>query len=93
MTIVFIRPRPQGHYGTGRNEGKLKESAPRYLSKTPDTLKLGRAIEDAITGVIWRDDSQVVEHYLSKRFGARYTTIVRIEALEAKFAGEEKGGE
>ncbi len=89
LTIEFLRPRPKGHYGTGRNEGKLKDSAPEFHTIAPDTLKLGRAIEDALTGVIWKDDAQINRHVLSKDFGPRYTTIVRIEALEAKFAGEE----
>lgn len=84
LTIVFIRPRPQGHYGTGRNEGKLKESAPPFLTTTPDTLKLGRAIEDACTGILWVDDSQIVHHTLTKQFGSRYTTTVRVESLDGR---------
>jgi Holliday junction resolvase RusA-like endonuclease len=34
----------------------------------PDALKLARAVEDALTGVVWVDDAQIVKEYLSKRY-------------------------
>ncbi|KKL64975.1 hypothetical protein LCGC14_2159590 [marine sediment metagenome] len=82
LELVFSRPRPKGHFGTGRNAGKLKASAPRFPTSRPDTLKLGRAIEDALTGVIWRDDSQVVQHVIEKRYGTFYSVSVWIRPLE-----------
>ncbi len=82
LFIKFIRPRPKYHYGTGRNEGKLKASAPKYPTKKPDTVKLARAVEDAMTSVIWIDDSQVVEHTLQKRFGSRFETHIVITSLK-----------
>ncbi len=81
LRIVFLRPRPKGHHGTGRNAGKLKESAPEWPTTKPDTLKLARAVEDALTGVIWQDDSQVVSHHLTKRWGERFSTIITISEL------------
>ena len=69
LTLTFSRPRPRSHYGTGRNAGKLKPSAPAYPITRPDTIKLARAVEDALTGVVWRDDSQVVDHCLLKKWG------------------------
>ncbi len=81
LRIVFLRPRPKGHYGTGRNAGKLKASAPEWPTARPDTLKLARAVEDALTGVIWQDDSQVVAHDLAKRWGERFSTIITISEL------------
>ena len=81
LRIVFLKPRPKGHYGTGRNAGKLKESAPEWPTTRPDTLKLARAVEDALTGVIWQDDSQVVAHDMAKRWGERFSTIITINEL------------
>jgi Holliday junction resolvase RusA-like endonuclease len=78
MSIVFYRPRPTGHFGTGKNAGVLKPNAPEFPTTRPDTLKLARAIEDALTGVIWKDDSQVVYHRLAKRWGDRYVTVVQV---------------
>jgi len=69
VSARFYLPRPKGHYGTGRNEGVLKASAPRDHTKKPDTTKLWRSTEDALKGVLWRDDSQVVMSTLSKQYG------------------------
>ena len=56
----------KGHYGTGRNADQVKASAPPHPTTKPDATKLVRAVEDALTGVIWRDDSQVVRQWASK---------------------------
>lgn len=57
----FFFARPKGHFGSGRNAGKLKESAPsRPTSRSAgDIDKLVRAVLDALTGVAFKDDSQV----------------------------------
>lgn len=70
LSMVFIRQRPGGHFGTGRNAGILKDWAVKELPTTrPDTLKLGRAVEDAIKGIVYCDDSQVCRHIIDKKFG------------------------
>jgi Holliday junction resolvase RusA-like endonuclease len=69
LSLVFSMKRPAGHYGSGRNADKLKPSAPARPTVKPDALKLARAIEDALTGVVWRDDSQVVVEAIDKRYG------------------------
>jgi crossover junction endodeoxyribonuclease RusA len=67
--ITFRMPRPKGHYGTGRNAGVLKDSAPRYPASMPDLDKLLRAIFDALTDAhVWRDDGQVVFATTSKQY-------------------------
>ena len=68
VTMTFYRQRPRSHYGTGRNADVLKLSAPRYPAKRPDLLKLARAVEDALTGIIWRDDSLNVDELLHGRY-------------------------
>jgi Holliday junction resolvase RusA-like endonuclease len=65
----FYAPRPRAHFGTGRNAGTVKSSAPARPTTRPDVLKLARAVEDALTGTVWRDDSQIVEERLSKHYG------------------------
>ena len=59
LVIDFYMPRLKGHFGTGRNRGKLKESAPKYQSVMPDLTKLVRGLEDALKGIIWQDDALV----------------------------------
>lgn len=49
------------------------KSTPRKVVhhiKKPDVDKTVRAVLDALTGIVWRDDSQVVELHASKGFGA-----------------------
>ncbi|MEU7092944.1 RusA family crossover junction endodeoxyribonuclease [Kitasatospora aureofaciens] len=69
MTFTFHRPR--GHYGTGRNVDVLRPSAPLRPDVTPDLSKLIRATEDALTGVVYRDDALIVEY---ARTGKYYVT-------------------
>jgi Holliday junction resolvase RusA-like endonuclease len=76
--FTFYRPRPLGHFGTGRNAGKLKDSAPAFPITRPDALKLARAVEDALSGVVYRDDSQIVDEHLRKRYGEPARCEVRI---------------
>jgi Holliday junction resolvase RusA-like endonuclease len=69
MALTFTFKRPQGHFGSGRNFHNVRASAPAWPAVRPDTTKLVRAVEDALTGVVWRDDAQVVEQYAAKRYG------------------------
>lgn len=66
LKLTFFRQRPKGHYRTGRNVGLLKDSAPQYPTSKPDLTKLTRAVEDALTGIVWKDDSQVVRQNTNK---------------------------
>lgn len=70
VTFVMIRKRPSAHLTTGRAAGLVKDWA-RDLRPTtrPDALKLARAVEDALTGIVWADDSQIVDERLHKVFG------------------------
>lgn len=69
MSAIFTLARPKGHFRTGRFAASLRASAPEWPVVKPDCTKLLRAVEDALTGVVWRDDAQVVEQAVSKRYG------------------------
>ena len=68
LTVRFVLPRPAGHYGTGRNAGRIKASAPPWPETMPDLDKLVRLIDDSITdaGTVWGDDAQVARITASK---------------------------
>ena len=68
LCLVFLMPRPKGHFGSGKNEGKVRESAPRWPAVKPDVTKLARGTEDALKGIAWKDDSQVVAQAASKHY-------------------------
>ena len=69
ISLTFIMPRPASHYGTGRNAGTLKASAPSAHIKTPDIDNLTKAVLDAMTAAgAWHDDAQISEQSASKRY-------------------------
>jgi crossover junction endodeoxyribonuclease RusA len=57
LGVTFILPRPVS----------LPKKV-RAHTKKPDLDKLVRAVKDALTGVLWSDDSQVVTMTVAKRY-------------------------
>ena len=65
LFLRFVFERPKGH---PRKKGGLRPSAPLEKTTKPDVDKLQRAVMDALTGVVYRDDSQVVSATSVKRW-------------------------
>jgi Holliday junction resolvase RusA-like endonuclease len=82
VSMTFYATRPKSHYGTGRNTNTLKASAPAFPTGRPDSLKLARGTEDALTGIVYKDDAQVVDLRVRKLYGLpeRVEITVREEA-------------
>lgn len=76
VQVRFYTRRPKTHYGTGRNAGVLKPTAPLYCTNTPDVDKLVRSTLDGLKEAgVYRDDCLVAkltaEHrYANQRPGA-----------------------
>jgi len=68
LELTFWIPRPKGHYGSGKNAAVVKAGAPFAPTVKPDLLKLTRAVEDALTGIVYRDDSQITSETLQKAY-------------------------
>lgn len=66
VSFTFRLRRPKNHYRTGKNAALLKDDAPQFPICKPDALKLARAVEDALTGIVWVDDAQIVRESLWK---------------------------
>ena len=81
VALHFTMPRPRSHYGTGRNSQAVKPSAPLRHTVKPDLDKLVRTVLDALTGVLWNDDSQVTQLTAFKKYGDR--PGVRVEVAYA----------
>jgi Holliday junction resolvase RusA-like endonuclease len=62
VSMVFTFARPKSHYRTGRNAHLLRDAAPSRPHGMPDLSKIVRSTEDALTGVVWKDDARVVEY-------------------------------
>lgn len=69
LHVTFYFPRPKSHYRTGRLAGVLKDAAPDFHTAKPDADKLLRAIGDALTGLVCRDDSQFATVRADKLYG------------------------
>ncbi len=82
LRIMFWRPRPKNHFRTGQFSHLLRDGAPGFPTSVPDTLKLARAVEDALKGVVIEDDSSVIDIQASKRFGSEYVTEVEIIIMD-----------
>lgn len=68
MSIEFYFSRPKSHFRTGRNAHLLKADAPEQHIQKCDLTKLVRCTEDALTGIAWKDDCQVVERLECKQW-------------------------
>ena len=79
VRFEFFKARPKGHYNA---KGILRPSAPAYPTTKPDTTKLVRSTEDALKGIAWRDDSQVVDQFACKRYGDHIGCKVTITEKE-----------
>lgn len=82
VTIVFRLARPAGHWGKGKLAGQLLPSAPASPRGKPDIDKLARSTLDSMTGIIFDDDSRIVELIASKIYATpgREGADIRIEA-------------
>lgn len=66
LKVIFYRERPESHFRKG---GGLKANAPAFPHTKPDADKLLRAVQDAMKGVVYTDDSRIVDPQVSKRWG------------------------
>lgn len=80
VTMTFYRVRPQGHYGVS-GLSKAGKETPLPITK-PDAGKLARGTIDAMTGVIYVDDAQIVEEVSIKRYGTPPRVEITIEEIE-----------
>lgn len=76
LILEFRLLRPKNHYGTGKKANVLKATAPTYSTSKPDLTKLERSTEDALTGIIFRDDSQVAKKVTEKRYVERDSGVM-----------------
>lgn len=81
LRLTFIMPRPKAHFGTGKNAGVLKATAPKYHTSKPDRGKLARAVEDALTMIAYVDDSQVCCGPIEKIYGDRPGVEIEITPM------------
>lgn len=81
LNVTIYRARPKSHYG---KNGQVKATAPPYPTTRPDRGKVLRAIEDALAGIIYADDAQIVGGFVRKRWdmGGAALVVICVERLD-----------
>lgn len=86
LTCNAFFPRPKSHYGSGRNAGKVKQSAPKHHTNKPDFDNIAKFYMDAMNKLVFLDDTQVVgfgegrKHWVDKEELGRVE--LRLEVIE-----------
>lgn len=83
VQFFFCRRRPESHFS--KRDGTLLVSAPQTWITRPDGLKLARAAEDALTGVIWKDDSIIHNELIAKCWAQLDGLLVRVRLSQQVF--------
>ena len=86
LAVEFHFARPQSHFGSGKNAGTLKATAPRLHAQSPDLDKLCRCLADALIGIVIADDKLIYSWNAQREWttGSEYAHV-RIDAGENNF--------
>ncbi len=82
VDTIFYMPRPKNHYRTGKYADQLKDTSPVLHIKKPDRDNLDKLVLDALTGVIWTDDSLVCDGRIQKVYDRKPRIEVKIKLLD-----------
>lgn len=91
MTVKAYFPRPKSHFGTGRNAGNVKSSAPPFHTKKPDLDNIVKFYKDCLNGIAYTDDCQVIAVSCTKHWSEPSLFpqgIVMVEVAEETKAEE-----
>lgn len=83
LKLSCYKSRPKGHYGTGRNAGKLKKSAPWFPTTKPDLDNYVKFVLDCLNEIVFKDDAQVVMESSVKHYSDKPRTEIEIAEITA----------
>ncbi|GIO36233.1 hypothetical protein J41TS12_10940 [Paenibacillus antibioticophila] len=78
MVLTVYRSTPKSF---SKRRAALAEAGEITPTTKPDVDNYLKGVKDALKGIIWRDDSQVVEVYARKRYSTRPRIEVKIKQL------------
>jgi Holliday junction resolvase RusA-like endonuclease len=84
LRLDFFMPRPDYHYTKIDGKRVLRNDAPYWHTTTPDGTKMVRCAEDALKGIAWHDDKQVVIKHDSKRYAEEPGVLIRITSVSSQ---------
>ena len=71
MFITFHMQRPKSHYRTGKYKEFLKKGSPYKHTSKPDIDNLIKFIMDCCSGILYKDDNQVVNITANKQYAEK----------------------
>ena len=77
---IFKLP-PKSISGVKKNQAALKNETMRPVTK-PDADNYVKSVTDACTGIIWKDDSQVVELLVRKFYSMNPRVVVKVREID-----------
>lgn len=75
-------PRPLAHYRAAKPERGLRPDAPTWKTSKPDSDKCARALLDALMGIAYADDAQVVDLVIRKTWSDTPGAVIAISEVE-----------
>ena len=91
VEIEFVISRPKSHYRTGKYSHIMRDKSPVWHLQPPDVDKMSRALMDAMTGVVYKDDCLVVQKLVTKLWTTHYNRMgayVTVAPLDEEREGE-----
>lgn len=79
LGLTFYIARPVSHYTKAHH--RISRAAPRRPVTRPDLTKYIRAVEDACTSILWRDDAQVVTQVCRKIYGSPERCELKVQQV------------
>lgn len=64
-----------------RPKSHPKKNPPMWVTKKPDASNVLKAIEDALNGVVYRDDAQIAHAVIVRRYGDAPGVNIRVACL------------
>lgn len=71
------------------SEKKRRTYGAQYFTGRPDVDNVAKLLGDALNSIVWRDDSQIVNLSVRKRYALIPQTVVRVECLTEERFGDE----
>lgn len=86
IMLYFTRKWPKAFY-LKNQEKQTKKRNGKYPDVKPDLDNLIKTILDAMNGLVFEDDRQIISLYAEKRYGDNPYTIAKIVSMEEKNHG------
>lgn len=82
LDVVEYRVRPPSHFTSKGALSAQGRKFPTHPTAKPDRGKIARGIEDALTGLVYRDDVQIVDGRVAKRWSTSARTVIIVAPVE-----------